>query len=192
VLAPNEHAIISGIPVESGDIIKASATDATTVDYDVTGTGISYPTNLPPEPITVAAFDANGALKQVNTGVSGNQTISGNLTVNGVVDLGGVVSPAAFAASADDLAIGAVSIVRVTTGGGGPQNFTGMVPTVNGQLVLICNIGTVDTITIKHSATSSAANQFIGPNSADVALRKNGSVYAWYDGTSSKWRVMGA
>jgi hypothetical protein len=80
VLAPNEHAIISGIPVESGDIIKASATDATTVDYDVTGTGIPYPTNLPPEPITVAAFDANGALKQVNTGVSGAQTISGKLT----------------------------------------------------------------------------------------------------------------
>jgi hypothetical protein len=104
----------------------------------------------------------------------------------------GVASPAAFAASADDLAIGAVGVVRVTTDGNGGQNLTGMVKTTNGQLVLIQNVGTTDSVTIKHSATSSAANQFICPNSADVTLRKNGSVYAWYDATSTKWRVMGA
>ena len=73
ILAPYERVILSGVCIETADTILGSATNATTVDYLVTvGNG----------PFCVTSFDANGALKQVNTGVSGNQTISGTLTVS--------------------------------------------------------------------------------------------------------------
>jgi hypothetical protein len=81
VLAPNEHAIIANLPVESGDIVRASATDAATVDYDVTGLGQAATTTFPPEALALVVYDANGAIKQVNTGISGNQTISGTAII---------------------------------------------------------------------------------------------------------------
>jgi hypothetical protein len=70
VLAPNEHLVVTGIVIDSGDTLKASTTDATTVDYDVSVAPDS-------QPFQIMSFDANGALKQVNTGVSGNLSVSG-------------------------------------------------------------------------------------------------------------------
>lgn len=70
VLAANEQLIVQGLNVSPGDILKGSATDATTVDYTVfSSTGEFRLTSL----------DASGAQKQVNTGVSGNQSITGRL-----------------------------------------------------------------------------------------------------------------
>lgn len=135
---------------------------------------------------------SNSYLKVVTTDGGEMTELGQTVQLDAALNLAGVASPTAFAASADNLVIGVVSVVRVTTDGNGPENLTGMVPTFNGQIVLIFNVGTVDSVVIKHSATSTATNQFICPNSADVTLRKNGSVYAWYDGTSTKWRVMGA
>jgi hypothetical protein len=54
------------------------------------------------------------------------------------------------------------------------------------------NVGTANIITLVHDATSTAANRFFCPNSANVALRPNGWVDIWYDTTSSRWRVVGA
>jgi hypothetical protein len=122
----------------------------------------------------------------------GTATPGAKLTVDDDFAVSGVVSPTAFAASSDDLAIGAVLHVRVKTNDAGAQNFTGMTGGVQGRIVYISNIGTVDSIVIKHDATSTAANRFYCPNSADVTLRVNGSVLVVYDGTSSRWRVMGA
>lgn len=70
VLAPNESVVAAGIILDSGDTLKASTTDATTVDYDVSVAPDSAP-------LSITCYDANGAVKQVNTGVSGNLTVSG-------------------------------------------------------------------------------------------------------------------
>jgi len=75
VLAPNEQLYIAGLPVANGDIIKASTTDATTVDYLVGMTATDVP-------FEVWTLDTNGAVKQVNSGVSGNQTVGGRLAAN--------------------------------------------------------------------------------------------------------------
>ena len=78
VLAPNEAAIVQGVPLAPGDSIRGQTTDANTVDYLVSteSTTVAF---------VVQCYDANGALKQVNTGVAGNQNIGGNLTVAGSV-----------------------------------------------------------------------------------------------------------
>jgi len=87
VLAPNEKLVVQGIPVATGDSINGYTTTVATVDYVVTTTGTDVP-------LTGTSFDANGAIKQVNTGVAGNQSVSGNLTVQGLIyESGAVVTP---------------------------------------------------------------------------------------------------
>jgi hypothetical protein len=122
----------------------------------------------------------------------GTDAPGAKLDVSADIKVSGVVSPAAFAASSDNLAIGAVFHVRVTTNGSGPQNLTGMTGGGQGRMVYISNIGGLDNIVIVHDVTSTAANRFYCPNGASVTLRPNGSVLAVYDATSSRWRVMGA
>ena len=56
---------------------------------------------------------------------------------------------------------------------------------------MLVNIGSQNAV-LKHDTTSTAANRFYGPNSADVTLRPNGWVAVWYDITSARWRIMGA
>ncbi len=74
VLAANEQLVVSGVPLSSGDVLMGHTTTATTVDYLVSTTSTDIP-------YTVASLDANGAVKQVNTGIVGDQTIGGTATV---------------------------------------------------------------------------------------------------------------
>jgi hypothetical protein len=76
VLAANEQLILAGLPLNVTDVLKAATSNASSVDY----VAVAAPDGAP---LRVAAYDANGALKQVNTGISGNQTASGALTSNG-------------------------------------------------------------------------------------------------------------
>lgn len=130
------------------------------------------------------------------TGTAGTITIGGSnassTSIGAALLVTGVVSPTAFAASADNLAIGNVAHVRVTTNNAGAQNLTGMTGGADGRIVYITNIGATDSVVLKHDATSTAANRFYGPNAADVTLRVKGSVWAMYDGTLSRWLIMGA
>jgi len=61
---------------------------------------------------------------------------------------------------------------------------------VDGRLIWLYNVGSFN-ITLKHSQTSTAANQFINEGSGDVVLGPGRMVQAIYDSTSSKWRVNG-
>ena len=84
VLATLETLRITGLPIQAGDTLLGATTNASAVDYLVTGQADGE--------LLIQCFDANGALKQVNTGVSGNQTISGNLAVTGTSALTGAVT----------------------------------------------------------------------------------------------------
>jgi hypothetical protein len=76
ILNPNESAFLAGLPIESGDLIKGQTTDATTVDYDITGLGQAATVATPPPPMEFATFDANGNLKSLttNTALSSSPT----------------------------------------------------------------------------------------------------------------------
>ncbi len=81
--------------------------------------------------------------------------------------------------------------IRVTLTG--PQNLTGVVPdgvTPNGELLLIENIDTVDTLTIPHDVTSTAGNRFFCPLALAHAQPPLTSSLWRYDATSSRWRMM--
>jgi hypothetical protein len=186
--------IADGKTLTVSNTLTFSGTDSSSVAFGTGGT-VAYVANK----LSVFAATTSAEL----AGVISDETGSGALVfasapaltspvVSGSVVNSSAVSPTAFSASSDNLAIGDVFHVRVTTDNLGAQNLTGMTGGAQGRTVYISNIGATDNIVIKHDATSTEANRFYGPNSADVTLRPNGSVLAVYDGTSSRWRVMGA
>jgi hypothetical protein len=70
---------------------------------------------------------------------------------------------------------------------------SGIVPPANGAVLHIFRIDT-DTdnlLSFTHEdSASSAANRLILPSSSELFVSVGGSISLWYDGTSSRWRVM--
>lgn len=102
---------------------------------------------------------------------------------------GGTLSQA-LNANTDNLAIGAVGIVRLNPDT--DRNLTGMVPAANGQVVYLFNVATTgtETITLVHNATSTTTNRFLGPGNSDFKLRPRQGVVCWYDSTTQRWRLL--
>lgn len=92
----------------------------------------------------------------------------------------------------DNLLVSAtVSRVRFTSTGS--YQLTGIDPTgghIDGRRLRLENTDSVDTLTLVHDATSTAANRFLGANNANVAIRPNGALDIEYDGTSGRWRIV--
>lgn len=102
-----------------------------------------------------------------------------------------VISPAALAANTDDWApddLADADVIRASTDAS--RNLTGIVAPESGfQALLLYNVGTFDLV-LQHDATSTAANRFYCPGSADLTLRPDAAVLLIYDLTSSRWRVI--
>lgn len=73
-----------------------------------------------------------------------------------------------------------------------PASLTGMVAAGDGQVVCLMNVGVL-AITLKNeSASSTAANRFYLPGSADLVLSVYDSVICWYDPIDTRWKVLGS
>lgn len=96
----------------------------------------------------------------------------------------------ALTANTDNLTLNATAAtIRFTSNGA--YDLTGITGGAVGRRVRLLNASAF-TITLKHDATSTAANRFFTPNNADFAIRQNGACDIEYDTTSSRWRVIGA
>ena len=110
------------------------------------------------------------------------------------------ISPAEgrdISADTNDLDIFGGEYLRLTVGAGG-KNLTGLrdynvaVGTggTDGQRILLINVDSTDTLTIKHEDTGSAAgNRFKTSTAADVSLAPNQAADLIYDGSVTRWRV---
>lgn len=89
------------------------------------------------------------------------------------------------AASVNDLDLGTASIVSFI--GAAAENFTGMKAPETGQarIVFVQNSG-AGTITVKHEATSEAANRLTTKTGADVAMATAAGMIFIY--LASRWR----
>lgn len=120
--------------------------------------------------------------------VADNETVSGQWAFSTLFRLTGIVSPAQLTATTNDLAIGAVNVVRISSNAPG-RILTGMVPTSSGQVVLIFNIGSSSIVLKNEDSGSSANNRFTYNTSpADCIIAGGEGVMVWYDGGSSRWR----
>ncbi len=109
-----------------------------------------------------------------------------------------IISPAALAGGSTTHNYAPAGLVASTqllrqarSGGGGGLTVTGLVAGVDGQTLWFVNLSNavVQNITLKmEDAGSTAANRFAIP--ADIAIPPDGAVLLYYDGTTSRWRVL--
>lgn len=121
---------------------------------------------------------------------SGADITSGTLAYARMADPT-VTSPSQIAANQNNYASFARGINRFTTDAA--RDLTGMVAGADGEIRVLCNVGTTaaNTLTIKdESSSSTAANRFSVPWNGDCVIPAEGSVVVFYDGTSSRWRVI--
>ncbi len=103
--------------------------------------------------------------------------------------LSGDISPTAIAAQADNYDptnLATSTTLRLTLTG--DQTITGIVGGVDGRILILHNIDTVDTLTLADDVTSTAANRFYLSGSTNLAVAPEQSVILRYDATSSRWR----
>jgi hypothetical protein len=115
----------------------------------------------------------------------------------GFIQWDSVLSPAQITSNQNDYnptgfnsggAPNGASILRLESDAA--RDITGLVGGVNGRLLIVANFGAF-TITLKNEdAGSTAANRFLNTGSTDKILTTNTSTMLWYDGTSSRWRII--
>lgn len=104
---------------------------------------------------------------------------------------GSVISPSQLVANTDNWSptgLSTAGVIRVDLSA--DHNLTGIVAPASTQRILLVNIS-AHTLTLKHDATSTAANRFYLPGDVDMALSADTAVVLWYDPTSLRWRVAG-
>jgi hypothetical protein len=101
----------------------------------------------------------------------------------------GIQSPAQFVANTDNFALTSTTrILRCSTDAS--RNLTGITGGESGRRLTLSNVGAQNLVLV-HDATSTAANRFLCPGSANLTINANDSADLWYDATSSRWRVIG-
>lgn len=110
--------------------------------------------------------------------------------LGGIIDQS-VLSPANLTASQNNWAPGATGVRNIRLSANAGLSITGLsAGQTTGRLIRLFNIGS-NAITIAHeSGSSSAANRFLCPGSSNFSLAANAAVDLWYDGASSRWRLV--
>jgi hypothetical protein len=99
-----------------------------------------------------------------------------------------VTSPSQISANQNDYAIGTGDIFRVSSDAA--RTITGIVAGTSGATILVVNVGSF-AITLSHqSASSTAANRIIVPWAGDCVIAASAAVSLYYDGGTSRWRVL--
>lgn len=104
-----------------------------------------------------------------------------------------VISPTTLAADANNYSPTGLANSRILRlSSDASRTITGLLAGSAGQRLTFQNIGGND-IVLKHgSGSSTAANQFQCPGNVDFTLNSGDGVELWYDGVSSRWRVVAA
>lgn len=99
-----------------------------------------------------------------------------------------VSSPTQITANQNDYSLTGADIYRISSDAA--RTITGIVAGSSGALILLVNVGSFN-ITLSHqSASSTAANRIITLWTGDMVLAASAAVSLFYDGTTSRWRVL--
>lgn len=179
---PNGSATTAGYAA----LNSATATDAGFVQISVTGTAAALESGI------------NGSGSYVPLRVLVGGTVAQAWATNGNVTrafgeaITGVITPTALSTTTSDWAPTGITTARMirAEASGASRDLTGIAAQASGTMLTIFNVGSGTNVVLKHATGSSAANQILTPNGADLTISPSGSASLWYDGTSSKWRVM--
>ena len=136
----------------------------------------------------------NGAILRVpHTNPVGILQLYDNATASGGSIAYPAATPTILGANTPDLALNSSAFQRLSASAA--YNLTGIAPPAtashtDGRLIWLYNVGSFN-ITLKHSQTSTAGNQFVNEGGGDIVLGPNRVAQAIYDTTTAKWRVNG-
>lgn len=183
----------------SGDVATATVTASGTATAALfSGSGASL-TSIPETAVTDGALLAR---------LAGNETISGNWAHSGTVAHNssvtdtaarfetGAISPTALTGNVNDYAptsFATANVVRLSSDLASVYDITGLAGGAAGRTVVLCNVNTLsgdDFRLMAESASSTAANRF-APAPTFRTVLSGECVTVWYDGTSSRWRIIG-
>lgn len=112
-----------------------------------------------------------------------------DILTTGLASYSGVFDIGAVSVAQNDVAIGAVSVVRMTPLTAA-RNLNGMVKSADWQRVVIINDSASQAINLNHdNVGSAAANRFYCAGAAAIVLGALGSITVEYDPTAARWRV---
>lgn len=159
VLSPNEAAIVRGIPMQQGDQLLGSTTDATTVDYvlgDSAG-GVG---------LTVESYDSNGVLKQTNgVSITGATTLTSTSATALAVGANGTTNPCL---QVDDSTASVATGVKIKGAAAGSGVAISALSSGSNETLTIDGKGTSG-VTICGTTTSTGPIQFGGAGSGNNA-----------------------
>jgi hypothetical protein len=122
--------------------------------------------------------------------IASAQSLVSDLTVQRTILAQGTISPSQLTADTNDWAptnFSKVFTVRLSTDAS--RNLTGLAGGAAGRIVTLANVGTHDLVLKNASSSSTAANRFA--LSADYTLSGGSQVALLYDGTASRWMLLG-
>jgi len=125
---------------------------------------------------------------KLNKGVKGDPGAAGS-GLSGRANVAADITPTQITSNQDNYSptgFSTATIIRLSSDAS--RNITGLAAGTDGDMLILMNVGT-NPIVLKHDVTSTAANRFYCPNDEDLTLPKNSFCFAFYDGTSSRWRV---
>lgn len=130
-------------------------------------------------------------------GATGAATFAESVTEGGALFETGVISPTTISADQNNYAPTGFSTARVLrlthNNTGSFRTITGLAGGAAGRVVMVCNVNasaSEDFLFSNESASSTAANRFALPNYTSSAIGPAACMRFWYDGVSSRWRMM--
>lgn len=126
-------------------------------------------------------------------GAGSTLTLGSSLSVGEALTFAGVISPAQLTANQTDYAPTGLStavVVRLSTDAS--RSVFSLGDNVAGRVKRIANVGSNPLVLVHDDgATGTAAMRFLVPGSVNLTLAANDSCWIQYDGTDSRWRVIG-
>jgi len=199
---------LSGLADQAANTIVANATGSSAAPTALVISGDSLPArvggNLVSHPFaTLAGFGLTYASGAIDVDEDEDYTWTGTHTFPGFIVTGGSqfqstvefansgrilfnsVDDEATAGTLNDHAVLNVSVVRYSAA----TTITGIDNGAAGRFLILVNDTSSSISIIKESGSSAAENRFAGPGSSRL-LGPHEAAFAWYDGTSSRWRLM--
>jgi hypothetical protein len=110
---------------------------------------------------------------------------------NGGLTFNGKTSPSQITSNQNDYnPTGLHHNLHIRINSDASRDITGVVAGINGEMLVLHNVGAFNIVLRDENAGSSAANRFA--LNADITLAPDQSIWLWYDSTSSRWRAINA
>jgi len=134
---------------------------------------------------------ASGGITKTGAGVAITAAgITRAMLAADAIQAGSAVTPASLAANTNDWASGAAAGQVVRASSTGAFNLTGIGALAADSTINLVNVGGFSITLTNDDPLSLAANRILTPGGVSSLMSAQGCVTIWYDGASSRWRML--